>query len=84
MSHLFEAGAINVMKLKNRFVRSATWEAMADESGACTPELINLIVELAGDLTKAACVSDNLCFLPARAGEGIYCVTEEREKAQAE
>jgi 2,4-dienoyl-CoA reductase-like NADH-dependent reductase (Old Yellow Enzyme family) len=36
----------------------------------------------AGDLTKAACVSDNLCFLPARAGDGIYCVTEEREKAK--
>jgi len=47
MSKLFEAGAINVMKLKNRFVRSATWEAMADESGACTPELNHLIVELA-------------------------------------
>jgi 2,4-dienoyl-CoA reductase-like NADH-dependent reductase (Old Yellow Enzyme family) len=37
----------------------------------------------AGDLTKAACVSDNLCFLPARAGDGIYCVTEKKEKAQA-
>jgi len=33
-----------------------------------------------GDLSKAACVSDNMCFEPARKGEGIYCLTEEREK----
>lgn len=46
MSQVFEAGEINAMKLKNRFVRSATWEAMAEESGACTFELIDLIVEL--------------------------------------
>ena len=33
-----------------------------------------------GDRTKSACQSDNLCFKPTRAGQGIYCVTEEREK----
>jgi len=33
-----------------------------------------------GDRTKAACQSDNLCFKPTRAGRGVYCVTEEREK----
>jgi 2,4-dienoyl-CoA reductase-like NADH-dependent reductase (Old Yellow Enzyme family) len=33
-----------------------------------------------GDRTKAACQSDNLCFRPTRAGRGLYCVTEEREK----
>jgi 2,4-dienoyl-CoA reductase-like NADH-dependent reductase (Old Yellow Enzyme family) len=33
-----------------------------------------------GDLSKATCVSDNMCFGPARKGEGIYCVTEERQK----
>jgi 2,4-dienoyl-CoA reductase-like NADH-dependent reductase (Old Yellow Enzyme family) len=32
-----------------------------------------------GDLRRAFCVSDNLCFEPAQAGEGIYCVTERRE-----
>ncbi|MGD2270850.1 MAG: hypothetical protein PVI06_10670 [Desulfobacterales bacterium] len=32
-----------------------------------------------GDIRKAACVSDNQCFAPARKGSGIYCVTEERE-----
>jgi 2,4-dienoyl-CoA reductase-like NADH-dependent reductase (Old Yellow Enzyme family) len=34
----------------------------------------------AGDLSKAACVSDNMCFRPAQKGDGIYCLTEEREK----
>jgi len=27
-----------------------------------------------GDLRRAACVSDNKCFGPVRAGEGVYCV----------
>ena len=35
---------------------------------------------MSGDLAKAACVSDNLCFQPLREGKGIYCVSEEREK----
>jgi 2,4-dienoyl-CoA reductase-like NADH-dependent reductase (Old Yellow Enzyme family) len=33
-----------------------------------------------GDLSKATCVSDNMCFGPGQKGEGIYCVTEERQK----
>ena len=34
----------------------------------------------AGDLRKAACISDNQCFGPARAGEGIYCVVKKKQK----
>ena len=34
-----------------------------------------------GNLAKSACISDNQCFGPARAGEGIYCVTEKKEKS---
>ncbi len=33
-----------------------------------------------GDLRKASCISDNQCFGPAMAGEGIYCVVEKKEK----
>jgi 2,4-dienoyl-CoA reductase-like NADH-dependent reductase (Old Yellow Enzyme family) len=37
-----------------------------------------------GDRRKAACTSDNLCFGPARSGEGLYCVTAaKRGKAAA-
>jgi 2,4-dienoyl-CoA reductase-like NADH-dependent reductase (Old Yellow Enzyme family) len=37
-----------------------------------------------GDRRKAACTSDNLCYGPARSGEGIYCVTALKEKETAE
>jgi 2,4-dienoyl-CoA reductase-like NADH-dependent reductase (Old Yellow Enzyme family) len=32
-----------------------------------------------GDTQKAACLSDNLCFKPAFAKQGIYCVVEKRK-----
>ncbi len=47
MNQLFEASAINSMELANRFVRSATWEALATESGQCTAPLIELMAALA-------------------------------------
>ncbi|MBW1772958.1 MAG: NADH:flavin oxidoreductase, partial [Deltaproteobacteria bacterium] len=47
MSIMFETTAIKGMPLKNRFVRSATWEGMAGEDGACTPKLLDLMGELA-------------------------------------
>jgi 2,4-dienoyl-CoA reductase-like NADH-dependent reductase (Old Yellow Enzyme family) len=47
MSKSFEPGEINGMKLKNRFVRSATWSGMASDEGACTPRLIELMAQLA-------------------------------------
>jgi 2,4-dienoyl-CoA reductase-like NADH-dependent reductase (Old Yellow Enzyme family) len=47
MSKLFEATEIKGMRLANRFVRSATWEGMATEEGACTPRLKELMRELA-------------------------------------
>ncbi len=51
MSILFEPAEINGMKLKNRFVRSATYEAMAGLDGTVEDRLVNLMAELArGDL----------------------------------
>jgi len=47
-SRLFEETIINGLKLANRFVRSATWEGMASEGGACTARLSKLM----GDLAK--------------------------------
>lgn len=35
-----------------------------------------------GDTSPATCKSDNLCFGPAMEGKGIYCVTDELEKAK--
>lgn len=31
-----------------------------------------------GDLSPAACLSDNLCFRPAMTGKGVHCVVEKR------
>jgi 2,4-dienoyl-CoA reductase-like NADH-dependent reductase (Old Yellow Enzyme family) len=47
MSRLFEATIINKIKLSNRFVRSATYEGLANEDGSCTNRLTEKIAELA-------------------------------------
>jgi 2,4-dienoyl-CoA reductase-like NADH-dependent reductase (Old Yellow Enzyme family) len=47
MSILFESREINGMKLRNRFVRSATWEGMASPEGEVTPKLIETMALLA-------------------------------------
>ncbi len=47
MSRLFETTEIKGMQLANRFVRSATWEGMATEDGACTPRLVEVYRRLA-------------------------------------
>jgi 2,4-dienoyl-CoA reductase-like NADH-dependent reductase (Old Yellow Enzyme family) len=47
MSNLFESAKIGPMILRNRFVRSATWEAMATPEGAVTPRLVDTIAALA-------------------------------------
>ncbi|MFC1825257.1 NADH:flavin oxidoreductase [Thermodesulfobacteriota bacterium] len=46
MPELFETTTINGLSIKNRFVRSATWEGMAEEDGRCTPNIINMVEEL--------------------------------------
>ena len=58
-------------------------DGIADYISMCRPlirepDLINRWKS--GDMSKAACVSDNMCFGPAQKGDGIYCVTEERQK----
>jgi len=47
MSTLFETTAIKGMVLKNRLVRSATWEGMSDKDGRPTEKMIDLYRNLA-------------------------------------
>lgn len=47
MKSLFDTTYINKLKLKNRFIRSATWENMASQDGHITPELLQLYKNLA-------------------------------------
>ena len=44
---VFDGIVINGLRIKNRFVRSATWEGMTTNEGAVTPELTRLIKALA-------------------------------------
>ncbi|MBW1956418.1 MAG: NADH:flavin oxidoreductase [Deltaproteobacteria bacterium] len=64
MRDLFQETYINSMKLSNRFVRSATWEGMAEQDGTCTRRLVNLMKKLAAGgvgliITGHACVHQN-------------------------
>ncbi len=47
MKTLFDLTTINHLELSNRFIRSATWEALASFDGAVTPALIESTVALA-------------------------------------
>lgn len=47
MKKLFEKTKINRMELKNRFVRSATWEGLANPDGSCNKKVTDLYIELA-------------------------------------
>jgi 2,4-dienoyl-CoA reductase-like NADH-dependent reductase (Old Yellow Enzyme family) len=47
MSNLFETTEIKGVQLANRFVRSATYEAMAAEDGGCSPRLMEYMNKLA-------------------------------------
>lgn len=61
---LLEEGITDYISMSRPFIRE--------------PGLINRWKS--GDLRKAACVSDNMCFEPGIKGEGIYCVTEEKQR----
>ena len=47
MKKIFDEVDLNGLKLKNRLVRSATWEDMADSEGHIPKELLNVYEELA-------------------------------------
>ena len=47
VAKLFDTSSLGGVVLKNRFVRSATWEGMAYDDGSCSPHLVDLIGELA-------------------------------------
>ncbi|MBN1468372.1 MAG: NADH:flavin oxidoreductase [Fusobacteriaceae bacterium] len=46
MKNLFEESFIGNMKIKNRFIRSATWESLATEQGYLTKELLEVYKRL--------------------------------------
>jgi len=74
---LMLVGGIRSYEVAERLVD----KGIADYISLCRPlirepDLINRWKQ--GDTSKATCLSDNLCFKPTRAGQGLYCVTEKR------
>lgn len=47
MKQMFEKTAIGGLELKNRFIRSATWERKSDDKGHMTDDLMNIYSDLA-------------------------------------
>ena len=47
MSEIFETSFLGSMTLRNRTVRSATWEGLADKDGFVRPELVEMMAQLA-------------------------------------
>lgn len=47
MKSLFDQTQLGFLKLKNRFIRSATYEGMSDEKGNMTDELFKIYENLA-------------------------------------
>jgi 2,4-dienoyl-CoA reductase-like NADH-dependent reductase (Old Yellow Enzyme family) len=64
---LVEEGACDLIAMSRPFIRE--------------PDLVNRWHS--GDRRKAACNSDNLCYGPARSGEGLYCVTAAKKRKSA-
>ena len=47
MVDMFGQIEINGLTLANRFIRSATWEGLATDEGACSPRLLDVMAKLA-------------------------------------
>jgi 2,4-dienoyl-CoA reductase-like NADH-dependent reductase (Old Yellow Enzyme family) len=78
MTKLFERTSINGMSLSNRFVRSATWEGLADKDGSVTPRLIEMMMELVkGEV--GLIISSYAFVIPAgKSGPGQLAVYDDR------
>lgn len=79
---LILVGGVRSLRVANEVVRSG----LADYVSLCRPLIRepNLIRRWReGDIRDATCISCNLCFGPVRAGEGLYCVAQERQRQKS-
>lgn len=78
MARLFESTLINGMALNNRFVRSATWEGLADKDGAVTQRLTEMMVELAKGEVGLIISSYAFVSPDGQSGPGQLAVCDDR------
>lgn len=77
-SPVFEPLSIGNLTIKNRFVRSATWEGMADENGFCQPRLVELARELARNEVGLIVSSHAFVSPEGQAGPWQLAVSDDR------
>jgi 2,4-dienoyl-CoA reductase-like NADH-dependent reductase (Old Yellow Enzyme family) len=76
---LILVGGIRSYSIAEKLVRDGTADYVSmSRSLIREPDLINRWKS--GNHGNSECDSDNLCFRPAMAGRGIYCVSKERKK----
>lgn len=85
MKHLFDATKLADMPVKNRLIRSATYEGMADQQGHLTNELFQLYEDLAkGEagiiITSLAAVSSREKWIPWQLGIDNDTFIEEHKR----
>lgn len=77
MPELFEETYIGTLSLSNRFVRSATWEGLADK-GFVTSKLIEMIIELANGKVGLIISSYSFVSPEGQSGPGQLGVYDDR------
>lgn len=77
MKTLFDETCIGTMRLANRLIRSATWEAMAGETGRPTPRLIKVYRDLALGKTGLIIVSATTITSDATRVPGMLSIPDD-------
>ena len=76
---LILVGGVRTLKVAEHVVKSGLADYVALSRPLIRePNLVKRWHE--GDTRKSTCISCNLCFGPVRAGEGVYCVAQERQR----
>ena len=76
---LILVGGIRSFDVADRLIKEGVTDYVAFSRPLITePDLINRWKS--GNRERAECRSDNLCFKPAFAGQGVYCVMKEKRK----
>lgn len=79
---LMLVGGVRSMEVARELLQKGTADYISlSRPLICEPGLVKRWRE--GDLRPAQCVSDNACYAPGFAGEGIRCVTMEKKRARA-
>jgi 2,4-dienoyl-CoA reductase-like NADH-dependent reductase (Old Yellow Enzyme family) len=70
-------GGIRSLDMAERLAAEGTTDYLAlCRPLICEPGLVNRWKS--GDMARSRCLSDNVCFRPARAGEGLRCLLGEK------